>query len=348
MEKIDNNYYMVRAMEQTERDFSVFFNNDVVAVGWSKVDFTSFNDLETLVEEVKKIYYSDNKTAPQVIGKKINEVLRFKNIKKGDKIIIPYYDSVCLAEALEEEIYDISIKNSSDLSNQRKVNYKRNENNNIISVPRSELSEGLKRRLGVRGTTISDLYEFSEEIEGIFKTNKDYSWLININEKQKEKVRKFKKQLLENIQFGKTYLQSGGIGLEYLVKELLEVEGYNAKVLPKKTFTGFADADVRATKTDRFEEIKLLIQVKHHAGESDTWGAEQLRNILNENPNLEDKLVLITSAKASEELIDVCKKNNISLLIGIELVDWIFDLIPKLSSKTKRKLGISDIPELIL
>lgn len=47
-------YYMVRAMGQTEKDFNIFFEGNVVAVGWSKVVFSKVEDPETLVEQVKK------------------------------------------------------------------------------------------------------------------------------------------------------------------------------------------------------------------------------------------------------------------------------------------------------
>ncbi len=92
-------FYLVRAMSQSKDDFDVFFKNDVVAVGWSKVDFSKFKSAEELVEEVERVYYSTSETAPQVIGKKKNEARRFKGIKKGDKLVIPYWGAVCLAVA---------------------------------------------------------------------------------------------------------------------------------------------------------------------------------------------------------------------------------------------------------
>jgi hypothetical protein len=67
MKDTEHGYYMVRAMRQTKEDFDLFFEKNVVAVGWSHVNFTSSEDAEALVEQV---YYSDGKTAPQVVGKK--------------------------------------------------------------------------------------------------------------------------------------------------------------------------------------------------------------------------------------------------------------------------------------
>lgn len=87
-------FYMVRAYNN---QFSEFFENDIVAVGWSKVDFSSFTNNDKLIEEVKKQYnYLKNRT-PSSRGKTLNQIRRFKSIKKSDKILIPYYSSICLA-----------------------------------------------------------------------------------------------------------------------------------------------------------------------------------------------------------------------------------------------------------
>lgn len=283
-----------------------------------------------------------------MVGKRKNEVRRFKSLQKGDRIIIPYWGSVCLAICSELEIYDTNA-NSLDLSNQRKVTYIHNKDGSLMYIPRTELSEGLQRRLRVRGTTIADLSEFENEIDHLF-TSEDFSWLSSLGDIQQSIAIDFKKELLQNLRSGKTYLQAGGIGLENLIRELMEIEGYNSTVLSKRTFKSFGDADIKAIKSDRFGENKLLIQVKHHYGTSGVWGAEQLIEILKQQPEVikEYKLVLITSADASDELRGICDDKDISLLTGSELVDWIFDCLIKLSPTTKKQLGISEIPRFIL
>lgn len=37
---------MIRAMLSREEDFKIFFENNVVAVGWSKVDFAALSDAQ--------------------------------------------------------------------------------------------------------------------------------------------------------------------------------------------------------------------------------------------------------------------------------------------------------------
>ena len=46
-------YYMVRAMLSSEEDLKLFQENSIVAVGWSKVDFSKYiNQPEMLREKV--------------------------------------------------------------------------------------------------------------------------------------------------------------------------------------------------------------------------------------------------------------------------------------------------------
>lgn len=333
-------------MLQTSKDFDIFFKNDVVAVGWSRVDFTKFNSIEKLVREVERVYYSNGETAPQVAGKKKNEVRRFKSIKKGDKVIVPHWGSVCLAVAQEKEIYDEKAANIADLGNQRQVVYHRDRKGNTVFIPRDSLSEGLQRRIRVRGTTIADLQEFSSEINRLFQ-GEDFD--VNFNRQRIQLMENFKAALLKKIQTGNTGLKTGGIGLENLVKELLELDGYKATIQAKHRFKGFADADIIAEKQDRLVPAKLLIQVKHHSGTTGTWGAEQLLQILNQNPDYfsDYRLVLVTTGSPSKELETICTNKDVILFSGEELIDWIFEMLPQLSFDTKKRLGVSDIPRLI-
>jgi len=338
-------YYLIRAMSQAQDDFDIFFNNNVVAIGWSEVDFTQFREGELLVAKVEEVYYENGDTSPQVVGKKKNEVRRFKGINSGDRIIIPSSGAICLAEAESCELFSKQVFDQ-DLSNQRKVTYHRNQNGDVIFIPRDKLSEKLQRRMRVRGTAIADLWEFGEEIEGLF-AGEDFE--SSFNKKRIAITEVFKSNLLEKIQSGETNLESGGYGLEKLVQELLIIDGYDAAILPKQKFSGFADADLEAIKEDFLLTKKLFVQVKHHSGVTGTWGAEQLVEIMNSDKDFfsEYKLVLVTSANPSDELVKLCETKELLLVDGNELVEWIFKSLKNLKYETKKRLGISDIPTLI-
>jgi restriction system protein len=172
-------------------------------------------------------------------------------------------------------------------------------------------------------------------------------WFAQIEKAEALRVDRFKRELLRNIRKGNTNLQAGGYGLEELVRDLLTSEGYSAQILSKRAFQGVADADVLATRSDRFGETKLLVQVKHHQGVTGTFGAEQLAEIRNATPELyqDYSLVLVSSAQASPELAAACEAEGILLVDGNELVDWIYDLLPRLDAAIRIRLGISEVPE---
>ncbi len=341
---MDRNYLMVRAMHSSETDFKIFFDNNVVAVGWRDIDFSKHNtdQIEELINAVIDCYYTSPDILPQVMGRGLNQVRRFHSINKGDYIIIPFYNSIRLAIADEKIIYDENAY-EADLTNQRKVNYLFS-GDTLKTIPRDVLSEALQRRLRVRGSTVSDLYEFKDEIEKLFSKD-TYSWTSDFEEKENKLKNILKKKLIEKIKLGKTNLKTGGIGLEYLVQELFDCEGYKAEVLPKTSFQ-FGDADVYAVKSDKFQETKILIQVKHHSGYTDEWGLTQLIDIKKSEEYKDHKFVFITSANIAEDVRKNADDFDIVAMDGNELSEWIIDNLNKLSTETKIKLGLSAIPQL--
>lgn len=337
---MERNYYMVRAMFLSENEFESLFDKGVVAVGWKEFDFTSYlnSSEQTLLDEVKKYYYQN--TSPQTTGKKLNEIRRFLNIKKGDVIIAPYYSYIRIAIAGET----FGFSKDCELANQLNVKYISNKEG-LLTIPRDELSEAFQRRLRVRGSTVSDLSEFCEEIEKIMKYEK-YSFYDEIKDKQINNANEFKKELLNRIQTGNTHLKTGGIGLETLVKELFECEGYTARVCGKNVIKGFGDVDVEAIKTDKFSEIKIITQIKHHIGTSGDWGITQLE-LAKEKYDNNIIPIFVTSAVPSEEAKTHAENAGIGIIDGNELVEWIYENIPKLCPQTLIDLGISTLPHII-
>lgn len=333
-------YLMVRAMTSQPIHFETFFKNSIVAVGWSDIDFSEYEDAE-LREKVKKRYYID-RTGP-LVSKNLNECIRFKNIQKGDYIIVPYYSGIALCVAKGKTVYSENAYDV-DLANQQKVDY-RYKDGKVLSVPRNDLSEGLQRRLRVPGMSVSDLSEFSDEIDKLFDNPETYSYSGEVKEKEDELQSQFKENLLNNIRKGKTNLQTGGIGMEYLVKELFECEGYTAKVLPKNRFSGKSDADIEAEHEDSFLTFNIYAQVKHHDGYSDREGINQVIGALEDKPDYYG--YFITSGLVSSEDRKYADMNNITVIDGDGLVDIIFRNIDKIKVDTKKKLGIIMIPSIL-
>ncbi len=342
------NYYMVRAMFSNDAHFDEFFKKEIVAVGWSSVNFSSFkaNELRNVIWEN---YYKDSSKRSQSISLALNQALMFKNIKENDRIVIPYRSGIVLALAKGEELYSQDAC-SLDLANQHRVSYKRKGNDEPLVVQRNDLSEGLQRRLRVRGRSVLNLNEFDSEIERMFKDSLEtgFSYEAEIRQKEKNEMESFKRNLLARIQNGSTHLQTGGIGLEQLVCELLKCEGYEATILSKRSFPNSADADIRAIKEDSFGAQKLLVQVKHHHGYTGAWGLYQLNAIKEmDDEKYEDyNYVLLTSASVGDDVMKKSSEMGIDVYDGKTLVEIICSNIEKLSLETKRKLGISLVPHL--
>lgn len=345
----NRDYYMVRAKDQTKDEFDHFFENDVVAIGWSQVDVRDLDSKEE-VDDVLSEQYGDfwSEAYHSVRGKRENEILRFNSIEEGDRILIPYGSSVALATATGEHRYvsDTGV----DLSNQAIVSYERDDAGDLLTVSRSDLTEALQRRLRVQGSTVSDLSEFADEIERLYQAEGAFTWSAHHRAQEEKRRKAFRDKLLDRLRQGKVHVKGGGVGLEDLVAELLEHEGYDeVSKFSKSWFDGKGDADVRATRADRFAEHKLLVQVKHHQGNSGRNGIEQLVAIReNEPETLSDHdLVLVTTGKVPDDVMERASEEGIQVLNGKDLIDWLLDHADNLSSQTRQLLGISEVPALM-
>ena len=344
---MERNYFMIRAMYSKEENINIFLKENVAAVGWSKVDFSKYKDIESLKEKITDEYYSKNsQTTLRIKNRKLNRIQRFVSIEKDDYIIVPYLDKIYLAVAKGELVYNEKYYHL-DLANHQKVEYLFISDKNFKTVPKCELSTKLQGRLNARSSIVTRLNDFKEEIEEIFE-KENYCYSAAFSQKENESKECFKNQLLENITTGNTNLRAGGIGLEHLVKELLECEGYSAQILSKNKFSGdIADADIEAIKSDRFTQAKVLVQVKHHKGFSSEHGLNQLDAVKCYEKYEYDKLVFVTSAFISHNLKNKANSKSIVCMDGNDLVDWIFENIDKLSVVTKTKLRISNTPMIL-
>lgn len=336
---MNRRYYMVRAMAQDDADFDVFFLNSVVATGWSAVPFADYGSPNETAEAVRIRYYSASQSAPQAVGRKLNEVRRFKQIASGDVIVVPWRSQVALAVATGELVYDSIAGRQRDLANQHRVSYLL-DGATVRGVPRATLSHRLQRRLRVLGSAVTDLGEFADELEYLLQGETAESVHARAVASEREQIVASLRQRLAS--GSQTTLRAGGLGLEELVRQLLMAEGYDAKRLGTRTFQDHADADILAVREEPARPIKLLVQVKHHEGLSESWGAAQLEAI-KENSDLfaDHDLALVTTAVASADLRKACSEAGIYLVEGDALANWVYERADRLSNEMQRALGLS-------
>lgn len=326
------NFVMVRSPN--------LIKNSQIGYGWGNVDFSQFSATADLMEQGFKGVN---------VGRQTNQIKRYFNLKQGDYVVVPFSGTIAIAEVMGEKTHYPITEGIAFGENRVSVRYLKHKDGYFI--PRNNLSTALQNRLKIR-MTICDLNEFSDElykhIEAI-KNDKLYTWSIEQELKIQQNTENFKSGLLSRLQSNKNInLQSGGIGLEQLIKEILEAKDYKAHIPAKNEKSGIQDVDIIATRLSEFSEKKegIFIQVKHHDGTTGTHGIKQVAEYeINEDDYAQIDRVLITTADFKNK--DFAELHNITVLAGIDFVNWIYDNLDYLSKGSLSALGISSLPTLL-
>lgn len=326
------NFMMVRSPK--------LIKNNQIGYGWNIVDFSQFDNITDLIKQGFK---------GVDVGRQTNQIKRYFNLKEGDYVIVPFSGTIAIAEVIGQKSHYPITEGIQYGENRISVRYLKH--NDGYFIPRSNLSTALQNRLKIR-MTVCDLSEFSDElykhIESI-KNDKLYTWNTEQELKLQQNTEKFKADLLSRLRSNKDInLRSGGIGLEYLIKEVLEAKGYKAHIPAKNEKSGIQDVDIIATRLSEFSEKKegIFIQVKHHAGTTDNHGIRQVAEYeVNEDDYSQIDKVLITTADFKNN--DFANLHNVTVLAGADFINWIFDNLEYLSEDSLLALGISSLPTLL-
>lgn len=321
--------------------------NNLIAVGWNRVRFETLPSPKAIKQQINTVYGKHRRN---------QQAAYFAALRAGDIIVVPLSKSIAFGIVADERLlFDEEAAQNGGLANQRRVNFLRApDSNRLLLIPREAFKEKFVRRLRAPGLIVNDLTDLEETIREHFQAAQAGQYCSMAEEmeaKLDSRVQAFKKELLKRIRSGNTHLKGGGIGLELLVKELLEVSGYSARILSKQHFRGRADADIHASRTDAFTQVvhHLLIQVKHHQGETGVWGLEQLKKIRGLEGDLygDYQLMLVTSGRIPSSVSSYAAEHDIQCMDGEGLVDLIHSNLSRLSEETLYSLGISSIPQLL-
>lgn len=326
------NFMMVRSPN--------LLKNNQIGYGWGSVDFSQFDNTTDLMKQGFK---------GVDVGRQTNQIKRYFNLKQGNYVIVPFSGAIAIAEVVGEKSHQPITEGIQYGENRISVRYLKHKDGYFI--PRSNLSTALQNRLKIR-MTVCDLNEFSDElykhIESI-KNDKLYTWNTEQELKLQQNTEKFKAELLSRLRSNKGInLQSGGIGLEHLIKEILEAKNYTTHIPAKNERSGIQDVDVIATRFSEFSEKKegIFIQVKHHAGTTDNHGIKQVAEYeINEDDYSQIDKVLITTADFKNN--DFADLHNVTVLAGADFVNWIYENLNLLSNDSLLSLGISSLPTLL-
>lgn len=326
------NFVMVRSPK--------LIKNSQIGYGWASVNFSQFETVKDLIE---KGFQGIGR------GRQTNQIKRYFNLKQGDYVIVPFSGTIAIAEVVGHKSHYPITEGLQYGENRISVRYLKHKDGYFI--PRGNLSTALQNRLKIR-MTVCDLNEFSDElykhIESI-KNDKLYTWNNEQELKIQQNTENFKVDLLSRLRSNKDInLQSGGIGLEHLIKEILEAKNYTARIPAKNEKSGIQDVDVIATRFSEFSEKKegIFIQVKHHEGTTGNRGIRQVAEYeINEDDYTHIDRVLITTAEFKNT--DFAELHDVTVLAGADFVNWIYDNLNLLSDDSLSSLGISSLPTLL-
>ena len=308
-----------------------------IGIGWSKVDFSQFTTADDLIRELKSVHPKFSRVRKQV--------KRFFNLKQGDVIVVPGYKSILLAIVSGEKTFDPDFDEGHG-ANQISVNYLKQANGKSLRIARSDLTEGLERRLRIR-QTVADLKDFSNELDKFVAQKDSFSLENEYLQVFATEQEVFKDELIKRLRHGKTRLKAGGYGLEKLIKELLQLEGYtDVEILSKNNQAGVADVDIIAKSSSNPFAPTLLIQAKHHRGESNAHAIKQLMAYDYEDDSNAQRW-MITTANINDETKKEAETQGVNVMLGDEFAEWLFEHLERLSDDTKVSLGVGMSPTFI-
>ncbi|KLV03852.1 hypothetical protein ABT56_17390 [Photobacterium aquae] len=315
-----------------------------IGYGWSQIDFSKYPDANSLIEQG---FIKNNID----FGRKRKQIMRYRSLKAGDRVVVPMSGTIVIAEVIGVRRHVLG----SDVvysENRISVRYFTDAKGSAF-IPRTALTTKLQSRLRLRAS-IGVLDDFAEEIEkqiAGLNQGEIHTWKHEVEARQFQQETQFKTELLKRLQSGSDIaLKAGGDGLEQLIRNLLEANGYNARILPKRQSSGIDDVDIAAHKTnDLTSDLEgLYIQIKHHRGHTGLHAVRQLDAFEDEGEEIRFcRKVLITTASLEREVLEEAERCGIATLDGIQLVDWIYQQRDKLNERDRAVLGISNVPQLI-
>lgn len=347
--KLKRRYYMVRI----QYDQLKFAQSGVVAIGWNQNPFVQYvgsdaasirqEDVERLLADICSTYYRESDQSRHA-GRACGEIRRFLGIRKGDLIAVPCARGFCLAESMGEFLFE-----GDDLCNRLRVRYRTGADGLPLIYPRSGANLAVTQKLGTRFTVLE--YRDAEaqaELETLFREGAATAGdtFRTVEQQQLDELSGQIRTLLQDP--GQLYLDSKGRGFEELLCALLQTDGFDAKILSKRSGRGEADADILATRgsglDDRFQQ-NLVIQAKHHSGQTGMSGLKQLLDYQSQMEDSDElpgqtRYILATTAEFTDEVRREAEDKGVLLLDGGDIARMIAGNLDRLPPETRHSLGL--------
>lgn len=344
-------YYLHRISHEYELSYALFKNGinseKYLSLGWS-----IFRNTDILECARKKDNYSSFENC---FASKREDIVRsrwnmwyFAQFKKDDIVVVPLFDGKFAICKVLEPAQSVNILKENTLKGYFDKEKNIQWHNDAFYCDDEKIDIGFVVKVDVLFDNLSRKEYADSALTSRLKirqTNADITDISNsvkqaIESKKKDKPLNFYDDAIEKLipeMLNQIVDQLNPDKFEILIKKYTEKLGANATVLSKNQHgkKDYADADVVAL----FDNIKvaILIQAKHHKGETNDWAVEQINNYIKqlEDPNYELDIdadnytyipwVISTCEDFSDEAKNKAKDSKIRLINGKEFARMILE-----------------------
>ena len=306
------------------------FSNNRVVLGWSEINFSqetlgrSYLEIKAVVDSTG--WYKNSRSLGQASG----IIFRASQIKKGDIIIVPRYQSVAVAEVVSEHVLfdgsDDMLKN--DISNYYLVNWIHR------TYPKTLLSSNFNSTCKFRQTVIGLDY-YKDDIEKIIQDTD----ILPIDQKYLEKREEL---ALNNVEHIFNHIRSrdnvkfSDDDFELFVKHLFEIT-FNLKGEINSKLKEFENGRDIVFNVNGLGEIQWNVQVKQHQDET---GEGAVNQILKGGIATNEINMVVSNTYFSTEAKKLADENNVILVDGYAMAEIIYENFQGIELEFKAKLSL--------
>jgi len=310
------NYWMFRVSNKWGDMSSDCLKNNFICCGWN-MDMTRKRD------EIIKQYPSASKMA-----------IKFTYINEGDIVIMPISNGIAIGKVISKPIYRVDLPWKDTLNVEWLTKF----------YPRKNLPSSLQGSLKYRGTFLN-LKNYTNEISAIINTGfKDYG--AKYAEMQRDMENADVKTIEKHIS-SRNNLNFSDREFEQFILHLFELNYYG--LTGQQGLTGKLNNQKQEAKDgkdltmsidyDDFDiNIKFNIQVKHHEGNSNIHGINQISKSDDSDPFT--KNIVVSTAYFSDDLQKKAKERNIILIGPEQLANIINDNFDRIIPIYQAKLNL--------
>lgn len=322
------NAWVVRAHPDGQDRAQTFLEHDLIAIGWPRLaDLTPARDRNDIESALKQGYgYSSGRSVGQATG--IVHRFRF-GMTEGDHVVVPVGDQVFIGQITSSYRYDPSKSSDEEgYPHQRKVRWFFDKR----AIPRRQLvgrmHDALKGRQSVFRIDVTDVEQLLDKPN--FFTEPSHA---NILPEYRERFRTGQIQSLNSSSF------------EDAIADLYS-RHFPGLRRQSTTASEKGDTDLKAELPGG---VVVRIQLKHFYADRGPVGPEAVQQLADSMKPGENGIVLTSGeiSEAARAAAATWTDRSIGFIDGVEIVDYLFEVLDDLPDATLAKFGLTRRPEIL-